>query len=511
MNLFVRNTLANFSNSFVTALLGFLAIPLLVRGLGAESYGVVAIYGTIQAVVLVFDLGWTALNGRQVALKRSNTISSKQFEEYFKSVQLIFYGTVGCILLLGIWLSTDIASYLSSDTFSISDLSHYIVIMLITASFKFLVALYRSTLIAFERQVEVALANILFVVSHHLFPLLPIYLLGYGLDFFIWWQCATAFIEYLFYVRAIRSSTGFSSLAFVRGADFSPLKSVYKFSGTIALTSGLWILTTQADRILIGSSFSLAQFGQYVAIVTTAALLQLLAHPIATAMRPKLNIAYQHSKSEGDRLLLLTVKLISCLTVPAATVLYFGSEFIILFLFGGTIEEGKIVELSALLQLLVIANMLLSISATLYYYQVARGQLRWHLISAVAQPIILLPMLYFMVLQLGVIGAGYATLSANLILFFFFIPIFQSLSFSKTFDWAWLVALLISLIWTEVYCFNVILDKTTILVNQQLMKVLMLCLNASLAGAVFFIVNSAGIRGLKNPLKVIRSELNNII
>ena len=510
MNLFARNTLANFSNSFLTAILGFLVIPLLVRGLGAESYGVVAIYGTIQAAVLVFDLGWTALNGRQVALMRSNKITAPHFEEYFKSVQLIFYATVAFILLVGIWLSTDIAGYLSSDTFSISELSYYVIIMFVTASFRFLVALYRSTLIAYERQVEVAIANIVFTICRHVVPVLGIYVLEFGLDFFIWWHCATGLVEYLFYVRAVRPSIGFSSSAFLLGADFAPLKSVYKFSSTIAITSGLWILTTQADRILIAASFTLKEFGQFVPIVTTAALLQLVAHPIATAMRPKLNIAYQHSRNKGDELLLLTVKLISSLTVPAATVLYFGSEFLVLFLFGATIGDDKIAELSSLLQLFVIANMLVSISATLYYYQVARGHLRWHLIGAVAQPIILLPLLYFMVLQFGILGAGYAILSTNLILFFFFIPVFKSLSFSRTFDWVWLLAPLMSFIWAEVYFFNMFLEKMTVLDNLQIMKLLLLAVNAVLASLLGFMLVSAGSHGYKSPISVIRAEISRI-
>jgi O-antigen/teichoic acid export membrane protein len=510
MNLFARNTLANFSNSFLTALLGFLVIPLLVRGLGAESYGVAAIYGTIQAAVLVFDLGWTALNGRQVALMRSNKITASHFEEYFKSVQLIFYATVAFILLVGIWLSTDIAGYLSSETFSISELSYYVIIMFVTASFRFLVALYRSTLIAHERQVEVAFANIVFTLCRHLVPVLGIYVLEFGLDFFIWWNCATALVEYVFYVRAVRPSIGFSPKAFLRGADFAPLKSVYKFSGTIALTSGLWILTTQADRILIAARFTLADFGQFVPIVTTAALLQLVAHPIATAMRPKLNIAYQHSKNKGDELLLLTVKLISSLTIPAATVLYFGSEFVVLFLFGASVGEGKISELSALLQLFVIANMVLSISATLYYYQVARGQLRWHLISAIAHPILLLPLLYVMILQFGILGAGYAALVTNLILFFFFIPVFKSLSFSRTFDWVWLLAPLMGFIWAEVYFFNMFLEKMTVLDNIQIMKLLLLAVNAVLASLLGFILVSAGSHGFKSPISVIRAEISRI-
>ena len=75
-------------------------------------------------------------------------------------------------------------------------------------------------------------------------------------------------------MNAIKFSINFSINAFIYGADFRPLKSVYKFSAIVALTSGLWMLTSQIDRVLIVSNFSLTQFGHYVPLVMTAALIQ---------------------------------------------------------------------------------------------------------------------------------------------------------------------------------------------------------------------------------------------
>lgn len=506
MDLFIRNAVANFSNSFITALFGFLAIPFLIRGLGAESYGVVAFYGTIQAAVLVLDLGWTALNGRQIALQRTKTISAADFEEYFKSVQIIFYITVVLVLFLGIWFSTNIAGFISTDTISLSDLSKYIAIMIVTASFKFIVALYRSALIAYERQVEVALINMIIITLRHIFPLLPIFFLGYGLEFFIWWQLIIAFIEYIIYVHTLKSSINFSVNAFLYGADFRPLKSVYKFSAIVALTSGLWMLTSQVDRVLIVSNFSLIQFGYYVPLIMTAGLIQMVATPIATAIRPKLNMSYQISKDKGDDVLLLGAKIISCLTIPASTVLFFSSDSIVLFLLGSTIEDGQFTELSSILRSLAIANMLTSISANLYYYQVALGNLKWHLISAVIHPIILIPILYFCIFEFGMIGAGYAILVTNSIIFLFFIPIFISLGFSKILEWIKVIFFLIFLIYAETYCFDLFLDSIVFLNNKNALKTAIIILNAIVIIPLCFYIISDGLTRFQNPISVFKKE-----
>ena len=54
------------------------------------------------------------------------------------------------------------------------------------------------------------------------------------------------------------------------------------------------------------------------------------------------------------------------------------------------------------------------------------------------------------------------------------------------------------------------LEKATVLDNHQITKFLMLGLNASFAGVVFFVISSAGMSGLKTPMKVIKSKLDNI-
>jgi len=510
MNLFIKNTLANFSNSFVTAGLGFISIPILIRLLGSESYGVVAIYATIQAAVLVFDLGWTALNGRQIARRRSDSINGEEFEDYFKSVQLIFYTTVVLLLGLGFYFSEEFAGYLLTEKFDITELSYYLNIMFLTAGLRFVITLYRSTLAAYERQVEASVVNIFFITVRQLIPLLIMYVFSYGLEFYIWWQCAATLLEYVYYTRTVTFSTGFSSYSFLLGASFNPLKQVYKFSGTIAITSGLWIITSQADRFLIVSNFSLTQFGQYVPIVTVASLIQLFAHPIATALRPKLNIAYQSTeRAESDALLLTTTNMIACLTIPLATVIYFGAETIVSLMLG-VVEGSQLEVLAQLLRLLTISNMIVSVSAVLYYYQVATGELRWHLIGAVAQPIILLPVLYILISQYGIIGAGYGFLVSSGLFFLFFIPIFKSLGFSKIFVWLSNLAVLVTFVWIETFFVNLFFDNLTLLDEREIIKLLLLGFNSALASLFGFVLVSSESYGFKAPISAIRDEINRI-
>ena len=52
-----RTLLANFAGQMVTALLGIVMVPIYVRHLGVEAYGLIAINAVVLAWVLVLDFG----------------------------------------------------------------------------------------------------------------------------------------------------------------------------------------------------------------------------------------------------------------------------------------------------------------------------------------------------------------------------------------------------------------------------------------------------------------------
>ena len=408
-----RNTYANYANSFIASTFGFVSIPILIRLLGPENYAIAAIYGSIQAIILIFDLGWTTLNGRQIARLRAGTISKKDFEEYFKSVQIIFFITIILIALVSLFFSENLSSFLNPDSILKSEISILIKIMIASASFKFVITLYRSSLIAFERQVESSIINVTSISLRYMIALGIMYLFNLGLYFYLIFQLIVSLLELLIYSIKLRTSVNFSQYAFLNGASFRPLKDVYRFSGIIALTSGIWILTSQIDRILILGNFALSDFGYYAPIIAVASLIQILIAPLSTALKPKINIEYQNlDHSKGDKLILLTTRIIAFIAIPIASTIFFCSKFIVEFMLDIEISSSTN-YLSTLLKYMALAYLCTAFSSIIYFYQVALGRLKWHLISAVLHPIIYIPMLYILLNNFGIIGVGYSLLISN--------------------------------------------------------------------------------------------------
>jgi O-antigen/teichoic acid export membrane protein len=70
MNRITRNVIANTLGGVWSIVLGLIAIPLQIRLLGAEAYGLIGFITTMQFILVVFDLGLPATVVREVALNR---------------------------------------------------------------------------------------------------------------------------------------------------------------------------------------------------------------------------------------------------------------------------------------------------------------------------------------------------------------------------------------------------------------------------------------------------------
>ena len=58
---------ANFVGKGWSALMGIVFIPLLIEFMGVESYGLVGIFTTLQAVLVLMDMGLTTTLNREIA------------------------------------------------------------------------------------------------------------------------------------------------------------------------------------------------------------------------------------------------------------------------------------------------------------------------------------------------------------------------------------------------------------------------------------------------------------
>jgi O-antigen/teichoic acid export membrane protein len=108
------------------------------------------------------------------------------------------------------------------------------------------------------------------------------------------------------------------------------------------------------------------------------------------------------------------------IAMPVALVLAFFSDRV-LWAWTGDAEIAR--EAASVLTLYALGNGILVLAAFPYYLQFAKGDLTLHLIGNALFVGVFVPILFWATWKYGMVGAGYAWLIANLITFFFWLPI----------------------------------------------------------------------------------------
>ena len=72
MTLTTKNIIANFAGSGWSALMGLIFLPFYIRLMGAESYGIVGIFVSLQAIFSILDLGLSQTLNREMARLSAN-------------------------------------------------------------------------------------------------------------------------------------------------------------------------------------------------------------------------------------------------------------------------------------------------------------------------------------------------------------------------------------------------------------------------------------------------------
>src|SRR5215210_5065650 len=91
------NLAANFVGKGWTALMGIVFIPLFIRFMGIESYGLVGFFTTLQAMFILLDLGLTTTLNRELARYSAVSEKSQDMRDLVRTLEIVYWGVAICI------------------------------------------------------------------------------------------------------------------------------------------------------------------------------------------------------------------------------------------------------------------------------------------------------------------------------------------------------------------------------------------------------------------------------
>ena len=421
-----RNILASYASQIYVTLVGILILPLYLKYMGAEAYGLVGFFTMLQAWFNLLDMGLTPTVARETARFGGGAIDALSYRRLLRALQLIFF----VIALLGggamfVFSGLVANGWLKVQTLPLGQVQLALQLMAMGVALRWMSGLYRGCISGSERLVWLGGFNA-FVATLRFVGALPVLIwVGHSPAVFFTYQLLVAVVELaglaakahgLFPVLPPGQPLGWSLTSL-----FTPIKPVLKFSLTIAFTSSVWVLVTQTDKLVLSKLLPLADYGYFTLAVLAASGVMMISGPISGALLPRM----ARLQAEGNEAGLIglyrnATQMVAVIAIPACLVLAFFAEQV---LWVWTGDAHAAAQAAPVLRLYAMGNGFLAMAAFPYYLQFAKGDLKLHLIGSAVFMLLLIPSLVWATWQYGATGAGYAWMGSNAVYFFAWVPL----------------------------------------------------------------------------------------
>lgn len=434
-----KNILASYATQIYVTLVGILILPLYLKYMGAEAYGLVGFFTMLQAWFNLLDMGLTPTVARETARFHGGATDAQSYRRLLRALQLIFFA----VALLGggamfVFSGLIAEHWLNVQTLPLPQVQTALQLMAVGVAMRWMSGLYRGCISGAERLVWLGGFNA-FVATLRFVGVLPVLIwVGHTPAVFFTYQLLVAMVELAGLVAKSRSLSPALPLGLALGWSpatlFAPIKPVLKFSLAIAFTSSVWVLVTQTDKLVLSKLLPLADYGYFTLAVLAASGVMMVSGPISSALLPRM----ARLQAQGDDAGLIALyrsatQMVAVIAVPACLVLAFFAEQV---LWAWTGDAHAAAQAAPVLRLYAVGNGLLAMSAFPYYLQFAKGDLKLHLIGNALFLVLLIPSLVWATWRYGTVGAGYAWLASNAIYFFAWVPLVHR-RLAKRLHWQW--------------------------------------------------------------------------
>lgn len=406
-----RNLIANYLGQGWTALMGLAFVPLYIKFIGIEAYGLIGMFAVLQAWLGLLDMGMTPTLAREMARFTGGTYSCESIRDLLRSIEIIAFGVAvliaGGVALGANWIAT---SWLKSNALPVEVVVQAFAIMGFVTSVRFMEGVYRSAIVGLQRQV---LLNAVTGFMATLRSLGAVGLLAWvspTIGAFFLWQGVVSIATLL-----ILSVATYASIPKgVRRGQFSleALQGVWRFAGGMVGITFLALLLTQVDKILLSKLLTLREFGYYSLAGTVAGALSILISPITQAFYPR----FCEMQAKGDTQALADsyhkgAQLVSVIAGSAGIVLIFFAET---FLKLWAQDDELAGQVAALMSLLVLGNLLNGLMWIPYQMQLAHGLTRLGMYVNLVAVLFIVPSILWFVPNYGALGAAWIWVVLNI-------------------------------------------------------------------------------------------------
>lgn len=404
------NVAANYAGKLWSIASVYVFIPVYIRLLGIDAYGLIAFYSVALAIIFIADAGLSASFGREVA----RNADSRALSTLLRSIETMLF-TVLSVAAAGMalgaeaiavnWLNTG-ASLDRAITIDCLRLMALAIVPQIAMS------LYFGGLMGLQRQVRANALYTLFSFVRSGLVVVPILFIADPRAFFAW-QATSAWIFMFFMRRSLIVQLGVTT--FKPEFSWAALRPVYVYASGMFLMSIIAGLNTQLDRLVVSKLRPLDEFAYYALAATLSQIPTIVTMPIATALLPRFTrLVETHENTTLGTLYELNTFAIATLASAAAFWLFFFSGEVAQLWTSSTALPA---ELSVIIKLLSMGSLFLALQLMPFQLSLAHGHNQTNVRLGTVFLFIAVPSQYLLTKHHGLVGAAVPWLVLNVAAF----------------------------------------------------------------------------------------------
>lgn len=390
--------------------MGIAFIPLIIKYLGVEAYGLIGVFAMLQVWFALLDMGMTPSLNREMARYTAGAHTSQSIRDLLRSLEVICFVTA-LLIGLAIWLASDwlATHWLHSEKLSVADVSQAISIMALVVALRFIEGLYRGALVGLQKQVSLNVVGAVMSTLRWGGVVGVLMWVTPSIEAFFIWQGLVSVATILIFIFVLYGN--FSDHSQSGRFSWIQLKGVGSFASGMMTQTFLTLILTQVDKIILTRLLSLEMFGYYTLAGTFANVLIQMISPLTLAHLPR----FTELVTKGDTTTLIKIyhqgaQLVSVIIATGALMFMFFGEDIILLWGGNAALTHNVAPLLALLALGTMLNGLMHIP---YMLTLAYGWPGVFVRVNIVAIVVLVPAIFWITPRYGVIGAAWIWVILN--------------------------------------------------------------------------------------------------
>jgi len=415
-----KNILANFLGKGWTALTSLVFLPVYLKLLGAEAYGLIGIYTILVSWLAVVDVGLTPALSREMASFAAGTRRAQSIHNILRSVEMVSTG-IAILISLGIWLASHwlAQNWVQANTLPTDDVALAFTIMGVVTALRLIENIYSSCIVGLQRQIKLNVVHGSAATIRCIGAVLVLVYISPSIQAFFIWQGIVSIGTVLLLARVVYKLIPPAP----QRARFSlsELKSIWRFAtGTLILTIFGFVLS-QTDKIVLSKLLTLKDFAYYSVAYTTASSLRMFAHPVDQAIFPKFTELYQ----KRDEAALAT----TYHKANQLTAVLIGSVGVFIIVFSDSLlalwlqDVASAAQVAPIMRILSVGMILNGLLNGPYYLQMAAGWTELLIKVNFFMMCFFVPIIYILALEYQALGAAVAWLLLHLAYFITIVPL----------------------------------------------------------------------------------------